>query len=486
MSDVIVSNFIRDAVISDLESGRFQEIAVRFPPEPNGYLHIGHTKALFISWNISQEFNGKFNLRFDDTNPVKEDDEFVEGIKNDIHWLGIEFDNVLHTSDYFEQLYQWAIQLIEQGDAYVDELSAEAMREYRGTLTEAGKNSPWRDRPIAENLDLFKRMRQGEFAEGTKTLRAKIDMASPNINLRDPTMYRILHKTHHQTGDKWPIYPMYDWAHGQSDSIEGISHSLCSHEYVIHRPLYEWFLEKLGVFAPRQIEFGRLGITYTIMSKRKLAQLVAEGHVAGWDDPRMPTLAAMRRRGYPPQGLAKFVDSTGVSTGPGVVEFQQLEHFVRDHLNHETARVMAVTDPLKVVITNFPEGETDWVDAKNYPQDRENSETRKVPFTRELYIERADFAEEPPRKWKRMALGFEVRLMSGFFVTTTDVVKDQAGNIVEIHCTYDPETRGGAAPDRRRPKGTIHWVSAEHALPATFNLYDNLFSAEFPGNESGN
>ncbi len=482
MSENTPSNFIRDAVANDIAAGRFNEVGVRFPPEPNGYLHIGHTKALFVSWNIHQEFGGHFNLRFDDTNPVKEDEEFVQGIQHDIRWLGIEVDNVFHASDYFDQLYDWAVQLIKQGDAYVDELTQEEMREYRGTLKESGKNSPYRDRSPEENLDLFERMRAGEFAEGTKVLRAKIDMSSPNMNLRDPAMYRILHKDHHQTGDKWSIYPMYDWAHGQSDSLENISHSLCSHEYVIHRPLYEWFLEKLGIFAPRQIEFGRLGITHFVMSKRKLTKLVDEGFVNGWDDPRMPTLAGLRRRGYTPQALANFVESTGLAPGPATVELAQLEYFVRDHLNRTTARVMAVTEPLKLVITNYPEGESELVDVKNYPQDRENTETREVPFGRNLYIEQADFAEEAPRKWKRMAPGYEIRLMGAYFVTTTDVIKDEDGNVVEVHATYDPATRGGAPPPdaKRKPKGTIHWVSADHALPATFNIYDTLFMSEDP------
>ncbi len=483
MTDSKPSNFIRDQVVADRESGRFQEIAVRFPPEPNGYLHIGHVKALYISSNIKDEFGGIFNLRFDDTNPVKEDEEFVEAIQYDIHWLGIEVDNVFHASDYFDQLYDWAIQMIRQGDAYVDDLSLEEMREYRGTLTEPGRNSPYRDRSVDENLDLFERMRKGEFEEGERVLRAKIDMSSPNMNLRDPTMYRILHKTHYQTGNRWCIYPMYDWAHGQSDSIEKITHSLCSHEYVIHRPLYEWFLDKLGIYQPRQIEFGRLGITHTIMSKRKLTQLVDEGHVAGWDDPRMPTLAGLRRRGYTAQTLRNFIESTGVATGPATVELAQLEYFVRDDLNHTTARVMAVTEPLKLVITNYPEGQIELIDLKNYPQDRENLETRQVPFGRNLYINREDFAEEAPPKWKRMAPGYEIRLMGAYFVTTTDIVKDADGNIIEVHASYDPATKGGSPPpdQKRKPKGTIHWVEATTALAATFNIYDTLFLSKEPG-----
>ncbi len=485
MSDSKPSNFIRDQVVADLASGRFQQIAVRFPPEPNGYLHIGHAKALFISSNIKDEFGGIFNLRFDDTNPVKEDEEFVDAIQYDIKWLGIEVDNVFHASDYFDQLYDWAIQLIQQGDAYVDDLSPEEMRDYRGTLTEPGRNSPYRDRSVAENLDLFERMRKGEFAEGEKVLRAKIDMSSPNINLRDPTMYRILHKTHYQTGNRWCIYPMYDWAHGESDSIEGISHSLCSHEYVIHRPLYNWFLEKLAIFQPRQIEFGRLGITHTLMSKRRLTLLVDEGYVDGWDDPRMPTLSGLRRRGYTPQTLKNFIESTGVATGPATVELAQLEYFVRDDLNQTSARVMAVTDPLKLVITNYPQDQTEQVELKNYPQDRESTETRLVPFGRNLYINRDDFAEEAPPKWKRMAPGFEIRLMGAYFVTTTDIIKDAAGNVVEVHATYDPATKGGAPPpeQKRKPKGTIHWVEAESAVPATFNIYDTLFLSENPAGQ---
>ena len=479
------SNFVREEVIKDLENGRFTNIMTRFPPEPNGYLHIGHAMAICLDFSIAREFDGKCNLRFDDTNPVKEDEEYVQGIQNDINWLGFQWDGLFHASDYFDQLYEWAIQLIKQGDAYVDDLTQEQMREYRGTLTEPGKNSPYRDRTIEENLDLFERMRAGEFPEGARILRAKIDMASGNIMLRDPAMYRILHQPHHQTGDTWCIYPMYDFAHGQSDSIEGVSHSLCSLEYRNHRPLYNWFVEKLGIYAPRQIEFGRVSISHTVVSKRKLRKLVENGTVTGWDDPRMPTLVGIRRRGITPESIRNFCDMIGVAKSNSTVPLAQFEFSVREHLNEITPRVMGILDPLKVVITNYPDNQVEMLDVKTYPQDRSNTTTRQVPFSKELYIEREDFAESPPGKWKRMAPGREIRLFGAYFVKTTDAIKDADGNVTEIHCTYDPETRGGNSPDRRKVKGTIHWVSAEKALPATVNLYNTLFLAENPGSETG-
>lgn len=479
------SNFVREEVIKDMESGRFTNIMTRFPPEPNGYLHIGHAMAICLDFGIAREFGGQCNLRFDDTNPVKEDEEYVQGIQNDINWLGFQWDGLYHASDYFDQLYAWAIQLIKQGDAYVDDLSQEEMREYRGTLTEPGKNSPYRDRSIEENLDLFERMKNGEFPEGSRILRAKIDMASGNIIMRDPAMYRILHQVHHQTGDKWCIYPMYDFAHGQSDSIEGVSHSLCSLEYRNHRPLYNWFVEKLGIYAPRQIEFGRVSLSHTIVSKRKLRVLVEQGVVSGWDDPRMPTLAGIRRRGITPESIRNFCDMIGVAKSNSTVPLAQFEFSVREHLNKITPRVMGVLDPLKVVITNYPDDQIELLDVKTYPQDRSNTTTRPVPFSKVLYIEREDFAETPPGKWKRMAPGREIRLFGAYFVKTTDVVKDADGNVIEIHCTYDPATRGGNSPDRRKVKGTIHWVSAEKAIPATVNLYSTLFNTENPGSETG-
>ncbi len=487
MTDSSPTDFIRTQVAEQLASGKYSHVQTRFPPEPNGYLHIGHAFAINLDFEIAEENKGQCNLRFDDTNPVKEEQEFVDGIIFDINWLGFEPDNVFYASDYFDQLYEWAIKLIKQGDAYIDELNQEEMRDYRGTLTEPGRNSPHRDRPIGENLDLFERMKNGEFEEGTYTLRAKIDMASPNINLRDPVMYRILHAHHHRTGNKWCIYPMYDWAHGQSDSLEKVTHSFCSLEYVIHRPLYNWFVEKLEIFAPTQIEFARISLRNTIMSKRKLKKLVDAGMVNGWDDPRMPTLAGMRRRGYTPQAIRDFCNSITPSSSNHemMIEYQQLEYYVRDHLNAVTPRAMAVLDPLKVIVTNYPEDEIETVSLPNYPQDRSRTERREVPFGRELYIEREDFAETPPRKWKRMSPGYEVRLLGAYFATTQAVIKDDDGNVTEIHVTIDPETKGGAAPDRRRPKGTIHWVEATTAVPATVNLYEMLFSAELPGERTG-
>ena len=478
-----MSDFIRDIIAEEVAAGKNGgRVATRFPPEPNGYLHIGHAKALAINFNIRDENEGAIcNLRFDDTNPTKEEVEYVDSILEDIRWLGYEWDNLFYASDYFEQLYEWAVQLIKDGKAYVEDLSAEEMREYRGTLTEPGRNSPYRDRSIEENLDLFQRMRAGEFADGERILRAKIDMSSPNTNLRDPAMYRILHTHHDRTGDKWCIYPMYDWAHGQSDSIEGITHSLCSLEYENHRPLYNWFVEQLGIFAPRQVEFARLNLTHTIMSKRKLLKLVESETVRGWDDPRMPTISGMRRRGYPASALRQLIKDTGVAKSYQMVQMQQLEAAVRDVLNVETPRVMGVLNPLKLIITNYPEGQTETFDLPNYPQDRENTETRTVPFSRELYIEREDFSEVPIPGFKRMIPERLIRLFGAYFVRATDVVKDEDGNIVAVNCTYDEATRRGVKPQGTpNPKATIHWVSAESALPATINVYESLFSKENP------
>ena len=476
------TNFIREIIDEHNRTGRFGgRVHTRFPPEPNGYLHIGHAKALCIDFGIAEDYGGITNLRYDDTNPVKEDVEYVDAIKEDIRWLGFDWgDREFYASDYFEPLYEMALQLIRKGLAYVDELSQEEMREYRGTLTEPGKNSPWRDRPIEENLDLFKRMRAGEFPDGSKTLRAKIDMASPNINMRDPVMYRILHATHHRTGDTWCIYPMYDFAHGQSDSLEGITHSMCSLEYENHRPLYDWFLNQLDIFHPQQIEFARLNLTHTVMSKRKLRRLVENGLVDGWTDPRMPTLAAMRRRGYPAAAIREFIDTIGVAKSDSFVEVELLEHIVRDQLNQTAKRRMAVLQPLKVVLTNYPEEQVEYFEVPDFPQDPEAGGSRKVPFGRELWIERDDFAEVPPPKYHRLSPGKEVRLMNAYFVTCTDIVKDQDGNVIEIHCTYDPETRGGSAPDGRKVKGTIHWVSAAHAIEAEVRIYDQMFLDEYP------
>ena len=473
------TNFIHEIIEEDLRTGRYDRVYTRFPPEPNGYLHIGHAKSIVLNFGTAQKYGGKCNLRFDDTNPTKEEEEFVQSIMEDVRWLGYQWDELRFASDYFEQLYQWAVQLIKDGKAYVDDLSPEEIRAYRGTLTEPGKNSPYRDRSVDENLDLFERMKNGEFPNGSKVLRAKIDMASPNINLRDPVMYRILHASHHRTGDKWCIYPMYDWAHGQSDSIEGITHSICTLEFENHRPLYNWYLENLGIFHPRQIEFARLNLTYTVLSKRRLIQLVKEGHVKGWDDPRMPTISGLRRRGYTPEAIRNFCEAIGVAKNDSVVDVALLEYHVRQDLNKRAPRRMAVLDPVKVVITNYPEGQVEWLEAVNNPED-EGAGTRKVPFSRELYIERADFREEAPRKYHRLAPGREVRLRYGYFIKYQDVVKDAEGNVVEIHCTYDPETRGGYAPDGRKVRGTIHWVSAQHAIEAEVRLYDRLFTVPNP------
>ena len=474
------TDFVRQIITGDVEAGKHDgRVQTRFPPEPNGYLHIGHAKAICLNFGIAREFNGKCNLRFDDTNPTTEDTEYVDSIQESIRWLGFEWDGLHYASDYFEQLYSFAVELIRKGVAFVCDLNGDEMREYRGTLKEPGRNSPYRDRSVEENLDLFAKMRAGEFEDGAKTLRAKIDMASPNMNLRDPVLYRIVRATHHRTGDEWCIYPTYDWAHGQSDSIEQITHSLCTLEFENHRPLYDWCLEQLGIFHPQQIEFARLAITYTLTSKRKLLRLVKENHVSGWDDPRMPTLVGLRRRGYTPEALREFCSRVGVAKMNSTIDFAVLENTLREDLNRRANRYMAVLRPLKVVITNYPEGESEELDAINNPED-ESAGSRKVPFGREIFIERDDFMEEPPRKFFRLAPGREVRLRYAYFVTCTDVVKNDAGEVVELHCTYDPETRGGNAPDGRKVKGTIHWVSAEHAVETEVRLYDHLFCKEDP------
>ncbi|NPV57505.1 MAG: glutamine--tRNA ligase/YqeY domain fusion protein [Anaerolineae bacterium] len=474
------TNFILDAVAEDLRTARFKHVRTRFPPEPNGYLHIGHAKAICIDFGIAQAYGGDTNLRFDDTNPVKEDTEYVDAIQEDIRWLGFDWaGEPLYASDYFEQLYQYALQLIRAGKAYVCDLSPDEVRQYRGTLTEPGRNSPFRDRSIEENLDLFQRMRAGEFPDGARTLRAKIDMASGNLNLRDPVMYRILHAEHHRTGNAWCIYPMYDFAHGQSDSIEGITHSLCDLAYEDHRPLYDWFIENLGIFHTRQMEFARLNVNYTILSKRFLRQLVDQGYVLGWDDPRMPTLRGMRRRGYTPAAIRAFIDQVGVSKKESLVDIGLLEHAVREDLNQRAPRVMAVLEPVKLVLINYPEGQVEYLEAVNNPED-ESAGTRQVPFSRELYIEAEDFREQPPPKYFRLAPGSEVRLRWGYIIKCVDFVKDADGRVTEIHATYDPATRGGYAPDGRKVKGTIHWVSARHALAAEVRLYDRLFRVENP------
>ena len=476
------SDFIREIVAADLREGRAKSIVTRFPPEPNGYLHIGHAKAICIDFGVARDFGGRTNLRFDDTNPTKEEQEYIDGIQADIHWLGFDWgEHLYYASSYFEQLYEWAVYLIKAGKSYVDDLTADEIREHRGTLTEPGKNSPWRDRPSEESLDLFDRMRKGEFPDGARVLRARIDMAAPNMNLRDPVLYRILHAEHPRTGNAWCIYPMYDFAHGQSDAIEGVTHSLCSLEFEIHRPLYDWFIENLPVPSkPRQIEFARLNITYTVLSKRVLLRLVNEGLVRGWDDPRMPTLSGLRRRGFPAEGIREFANLVGVAKADSTVEIGMLEHVIRDVLNRKAARRFAVLDPLKVVIENYPEGQVEEMDAVNNPEDPSVG-TRKVPFSRELWIEREDFMEEPPAKFFRLAPGREVRLRSAYFITCTGVVKDSAGKVVELRCTYDPATRGGDSPDSRRPKATLHWVSAPHAIPIEVRLYDHLFIRPDPG-----
>ena len=477
----VQSNFIRDIVLDDLKTNKYEgRVHTRFPPEPNGYLHVGHAKSITINFGLAREFGGKCNLRFDDTNPSKEETEYVDSIIEDVRWLGGEFeDRLYYASDYFGQLYQWAVQLIQKGKAYVCDLTADQVRQQRGTLTEPGQDSPYRNRTIEENLDLFERMRKGEFPDGSKTLRAKIDMASPNLNMRDPVLYRILHMDHHRTGDKWCIYPMYDFTHGQSDSIERITHSICTLEFEDHRPLYDWFIDQLGIYHPQQIEFDRLNLTYTLLSKRKLLALVQNKLVSGWDDPRMPTISGMRRRGYTPEALQNFCGRIGVSKTNGTTELALLEYFVREDLNRRAARVMAVLRPLRVVIDNYPEGQTEHLEAVNNPEDASMG-TRQVPFSKVIYIEQDDFREDPPKQYFRLAPGREVRLRYAYFITCTSAVKDASGNVVELHCTYDPATKGGNAPDGRKVKSTIHWVSAEHAADAEVRIYETLFNREDP------
>jgi glutaminyl-tRNA synthetase len=481
-SETTASNFIEEIVEEDNRSGKFDgRVHTRFPPEPNGHLHIGHAKAICVDFGIAAKYGGVCNLRFDDTNPIKEEAEYVEAIKNDIRWLGFDWDDrEYYASDYFERLYDFAVDLVKKGKAYVDDQSPDEIREHRGTFTEPGRESPHRDRSAEENLDLLERMRAGEFPDGSRVLRAKIDMASPNLNLRDPVMYRILRATHHRTGDAWCIYPMYDWAHGQSDSIERITHSLCTLEFQDHRPLYDWFLEALEIYRPEQTEFARLNLGYTVMSKRKLLQLVNDGHVSGWDDPRMPTLSGLRRRGYTPGSIRAFCDGIGVAKAASVVDIVQLENAVREDLNRNAPRFMTVLRPLRLVIDNYPEGQVEEMDAVNNPEDPDAG-TRKVPFSRVLYVERQDFLEDPPRKWFRLAPGREVRLRYAYFVTCNEVVKDpDTGDVIELRCTYDPATRGGDSPDGRKVRGTLHWVSADHAVGVDVRLYDRLFTVESP------
>ena len=476
------SNFIRDIIDSDLESGKNDNrVHTRFPPEPNGYLHIGHAKSICLNFCIAEDYpNGKCNLRFDDTNPVNEEEEYVESIIEDVKWLGFDWEDRLYfASDYFQQLYEYAEQLINAGKAYVDDQSADAIRDTRGTLKELGSNSPYRNRSIEENITLFGKMKAGEFGNGEKVLRAKIDMSHSNLNMRDPVIYRILHADHHRTGNTWCIYPMYDWAHGLEDSIEGITHSICTLEFEDHRPLYDWFLDQLGVFHPRQIEFARLNLNYTIMSKRKLKRLVDEHHVAGWDDPRMPTISGLRRRGYTPESIREFATRIGVAKRDGVIEIALLDHCLRDDLNKRALRVMAVLDPVKVIITNYPEEQVEELDADNNPED-ESAGKRKLPFTRELYIERSDFMEDPPKKFFRLGPGREVRLKHAYYITCTDFIKNENGDVTEIHCTYDPATKGGWSDDGRKVRGTLHWISAQYAVDAEVRLYNHLFNVENP------
>ena len=478
--DASPSNFIRDLIIADKASGKHDgRVCTRFPPEPNGYLHVGHAKSIMLNFGLAEEFGGECNLRFDDTNPTKEETEYVEAIIEDVKWLGGDFgDRIFYASDYFQQLYDWSLVLIRKGKAFVCDLTSEQVRETRGTLTEAGQNSPYRDRSVEENLDLFARMKSGEFPDGSRTLRAKIDMASANLNMRDPVMYRILHAEHHRTGNDWCIYPMYDWAHGQSDSIERITHSICTLEFENHRPLYDWFLEQLEVFRPQQIEFDRLNLTYTVMSKRKLLQLVQQGIVEGWDDPRMPTISGMRRRGYSPQGLRNFARSLGVSKTNGISELEKLEYYIREDLNKTALRVMCVLHPIKLVLTNYPEGQVEMMEAVNNPEDA-GAGTRSVPFSRELWIEEEDFRETPPKGYHRLYPGNEVRLRYGYIIKCQSVVKDPAtGAVREVHCTYDPETRSGQ--HTRKVKSTIHWISAAHAIPIEVRMYEKLFTVENP------
>lgn len=475
-------DFIRTIIDEDNASGKYNgRVHTRFPPEPNGYLHIGHAKSICLNFGIAQDYGGLCNLRFDDTNPTKEDVEYVESIQEDIRWLGFDWeDRLYYASDYFEQMYEYAVQLIKKGKAFVCDLSAEEMREYRGSLTEPGHNSPYRERSVEENLDLFERMRAGEFVDGARTLRARIDMTSPNMHLRDPIIYRILHQSHHNTGDKWCIYPMYDFAHGIEDSIEGITHSICTLEFEDNRPLYDWFLDELDIYHPQQIEFARLNLNYTVMSKRKFIKLVQDGHVRGWDDPRMVTLSGIRRRGYTPSSIRKFTERVGVAKNNSVIDMALLEHTIRDELNETAPRVMAVLRPLKVIIDNYPEGKVEDFEVQNFPHDKTRNEVRTVPFTREIFIEASDFMEEPPRKFFRLAPGKEVRLMGAYYITCQKVVKDEDGNVIELHCSYDPESRGGTSPDGRKVRGTLHWVSAAHSLPAEVRLYDKLFLVENP------
>ena len=476
------SDFVREIVAEDLRAGKHATVVTRFPPEPNGYLHVGHAKSICLNFGIAREFGGRCHLRFDDTNPTKEEQEYIDAIEADVRWLGFDWgEHLYHASDYFARLYEWALHLVRAGKAYVDDLSADEIREHRGTLTEPGRNSPYRNRPVEENLDLFARMRKGEFPDGARVLRAKIDMASGNINLRDPVLYRILHATHPRTGDDWCVYPTYDFAHGQSDAIEGITHSICTLEFEDHRPLYDWFIENLPVPSrPRQYEFARLNLSYTVLSKRFLLKLVNDERVRGWDDPRMPTISGIRRRGYPAEAIRDFAALIGVARNNGVVDVAMLEHCVRDVLNRKAERRFAVLRPLKVVIENYPEGQVEELDAVNNPEDP-SAGTRKVRFSRELYIEREDFMEDPPKKFFRLAPGREVRLRYAYFVTCREAVKNAAGEIVELRCTYDPATRGGDAPDGRRPKATLHWLSAAHAVPAEARVYEHLFSRPDPG-----
>ena len=475
------SDFIREIIKKDLDAGKNGgRVHTRFPPEPNGYLHIGHAKSICLNFGLAQEFGGKCNLRFDDTNPTKEELEYVESIKKDVRWLGFDWgDREYYASDYFDRLYEYAVTLIKMGKAYVCDLSAQEIRQHRGTLTEPGKDSPYRDRSVEENLDLFEKMKDGYYGDGTRVLRAKIDMASPNLNMRDPIIYRILHREHHRTGKKWCIYPTYDWAHGQSDSIEDITHSICTLEFEDHRPLYDWFINQLGIHHPRQIEFARLNLNYTVMSKRKLLQLVEEGHVNGWDDPRMPTLSGIRRRGYTPEAVRNFCNEIGVAKADSTVDIALLEYFVREDLNKKALRKMAVIDPLKVVIDNYTDDGYEELDAVNNPEDGSMGR-RKVPFSKVIYIEKQDFMEDPPKKFYRLAPGREVRLRYAYFIICNEVIKDAEGNITELRCTYDPATRGGDAPDGRKVKATLHWVSAGHSIPAEIRLYDRLFNREDP------
>jgi glutaminyl-tRNA synthetase len=480
MSETKHRHFIQRIIDEDNVTGKFDNrVHTRFPPEPNGHLHIGHAKAICLVFGIAEEYGGGCNLRFDDTNPIAEEEKYVDAIQNDVRWLGFEWDNLCFASNYFQQMYDYAVQLIKQGNAYVCDLTGEEIKKSRGTLREPGKDSPFRNRSIDENMDLFNRMKNGDFPNGSKTLRAKIDMEHPNLNMRDPVIYRILHANHHNTGNDWCIYPMYDWAHGLEDSIEGVTHSLCSIEFEDHRPIYDWYLDMLGVYHPQQIEFARLNLSYTVMSKRMLKRLVEGGFVNGWDDPRMPTLSGMRRRGYTPESIRNFMDEVGIAKRENVMEIAKLEAKLRDDLNKRAQRRMAVLNPLKVIITNYPEGKVEELDAINNPED-ESAGSRKVPFERELFIEQDDFIEDPPKKFFRLGPGREVRLRYAYFITCNNVIKDEQGNIVELHCTYDPETKGGNAPDGRKVRGTIHWVSANESIDADVRLYDRLFTISDP------